>query len=80
MFGLTPMPAKQVAPPLVAECFANLECRVVDTRFVGKYNLFILKVVEAWKTPDKNPKTIHHRGCGKFAIDGKVVKLSSRMR
>ena len=35
-FGLTPVPAKRVAPPLVAECFANLECRVVDTRLVNK--------------------------------------------
>jgi flavin reductase (DIM6/NTAB) family NADH-FMN oxidoreductase RutF len=25
-FGLTPVPAARVAPPLVAECFANLEC------------------------------------------------------
>jgi flavin reductase (DIM6/NTAB) family NADH-FMN oxidoreductase RutF len=31
-FGLTPVPASRVAPPLVAECFANLECKVVDTR------------------------------------------------
>lgn len=27
-FGLTPVSARHVAPPLVAECFANLECRV----------------------------------------------------
>jgi flavin reductase (DIM6/NTAB) family NADH-FMN oxidoreductase RutF len=33
-FGLTQAPAKCVAPPLVAECFANLECKVVDTRLV----------------------------------------------
>ena len=29
--GLTRAPAAKVAPPLVAECFANLECRVADT-------------------------------------------------
>ncbi|RWK16599.1 MAG: flavin reductase family protein, partial [Mesorhizobium sp.] len=28
---LTPLPAERVSAPLVAECFANLECRVVDT-------------------------------------------------
>ncbi len=27
-FGLTPAPAECVVPPLVAECFANLECKV----------------------------------------------------
>src|SRR5208337_4342965 len=37
-FGLTPAPAERVAPPLVAECFANLECRVADTGFVNRYN------------------------------------------
>ena len=26
-FGLTPLPAGRVKAPLVAECFANLECR-----------------------------------------------------
>src|SRR5208337_2046387 len=42
-FGLTPAPAERVAPPLVAECFANLECRVADTGFVNRYNLFVLE-------------------------------------
>jgi flavin reductase (DIM6/NTAB) family NADH-FMN oxidoreductase RutF len=30
-FGLTPVPAEKVAAPLIAECFANLECKVADT-------------------------------------------------
>jgi flavin reductase (DIM6/NTAB) family NADH-FMN oxidoreductase RutF len=80
-FGLTPLPASQVAPPLVAECFANLECRVVDTRFVNRYGIFILEVVQAWIDPlQKNPKTIHHRGYGMFAIDGPTITLKSAMR
>jgi flavin reductase (DIM6/NTAB) family NADH-FMN oxidoreductase RutF len=33
-FGLTPVPAELVAPPLVAECFATFECKVADTRLV----------------------------------------------
>ena len=80
-FGLTPLPASHVAPPLIAECFANLECKVVDTRLVGAYNLFILEVVAAWTDPaQKNPKTIHHRGYGRFAVDGPVITLKSKMR
>ncbi len=80
-FGLTPLPASRVAPPLIAECFANLECRVADTRLVGAYNLFILEVVAAWTDPaQKNPKTIHHRGYGRFAVDGPVITLKSKMR
>jgi flavin reductase (DIM6/NTAB) family NADH-FMN oxidoreductase RutF len=78
-FGLTPAPAERVTPPLVAECFANIECKVVDTRLVSKYNIFILEVLKAWIDPaQRNPKTIHHRGYGKFAVDGEIIKLKSK--
>jgi flavin reductase (DIM6/NTAB) family NADH-FMN oxidoreductase RutF len=80
-FGLTKLPAARVAPPLVGECFANLECRVVDTRLVNSYNLFILEVVKAWTDPaQRSPKTIHHQGYGKFAVDGRVITVASKMR
>ena len=79
-FGLTPLPAKCVAPPLVADCCANLECKVVDTRLVNKYNLFVLEVLKAWTDPaQRRPKTIHHLGYGSFVVDGERIKLKSRM-
>ena len=79
-FGLTPAPAERVAPPLVAECFANLECKVADTRFLNKYSVFVLEVLKAWTDPaQKNPKTIHHRGCGRFTVDGETIRLKSKM-
>jgi len=78
MFGLTAVPAARVAAPLVAECFANLECKVSDTRLVRRYGLFILEVLKAWIDPaQKRPKTIHHHGFGTFAIDGPTIKLKS---
>lgn len=80
-FGLTALPASAVKAPLIADCFANLECRVSDTRLVRAYNLFVLEVVAAWRDPaQKNPKTIHHHGYGRFVVDGKVIRLKSRMR
>ena len=80
-FGLTPVAADRVAAPLVAECFANLECRVADTRLVKKYNLFILEVLKAWTDPrQKNPRTIHHHGYGRFVVDGKTITVKSKMR
>jgi flavin reductase (DIM6/NTAB) family NADH-FMN oxidoreductase RutF len=80
-FGLTPMPATRVAPPLVAECFANLECKVTDTRLVNKYDLFVLEVLAAWTDPkQKQPKTIHHHGYGTFVVDGETITLKSKMR
>ena len=76
--GLTPLPAKKVAPPLVAECFANLECRVADMRMVNRYNLFVLEVVKAWVDPkQKTPKTLNHQGYGAFAVDGRTIRIRS---
>ena len=51
VFRLTPEPASQVAAPLIVECYANLECKVVDTRIVTKYDFFILEVSKAWIDP-----------------------------
>jgi flavin reductase (DIM6/NTAB) family NADH-FMN oxidoreductase RutF len=80
-FGLTAVPAERVAAPLVAECFTNLECKVADTRLVSRYNLFVLEVLKAWTDPaQRNPKTIHHRGNGKFIVDGETIRLKSSMR
>jgi len=80
-FKLTPLPATQVAPPLIGECYANLECKVVDTRMVNKYNFFVLEVVKAWIDPSKkNPRTLHHRGKGTFSVASRTIKLPSRMK
>jgi flavin reductase (DIM6/NTAB) family NADH-FMN oxidoreductase RutF len=80
-FGLTALPAKQVGAPLIGECYANLECRVVDTRLKNRYNFFVLEVVQAWVDPTcKAPKTLHHRGHGLFMVAGETLKLKSRMK
>jgi flavin reductase (DIM6/NTAB) family NADH-FMN oxidoreductase RutF len=79
--GLTPVRAERVSPPLVAECFANLECKVIDTRLVNMFNLFVLEVLKAWSDPkQRKPRTIHHHGYGAFAVDGETIKLKSKMR
>ena len=78
--GLTTAPASTIDAPLISECFANLECRVIDTRMVNKYCLFILEVKKAWVDPDRaDAKTIHHRGYGSFSVDGDIIHLGSRM-
>src|SRR5512143_1972395 len=80
-FGLTPVPASKVRAPLVAECYANLECRIADARMVPKYCLFVLEVVAAWIDPArKDPRTIHHRGMGRFMLAGRTVRLPSKAR
>lgn len=80
-FGLTAMPASQVGAPLIKECYAQLECRVSDTRMVADYGLFVLEVVKAWVDPTmKNPRTIHHRGRGSFMVAGETIRLRSKMK
>jgi len=80
-FGLTPQAAELVAAPLIAECYVNLECRVVDTRMVNRYGFFVLEVVKAWIDPAcREPRTLHHRGNGVFMTAGETIKLPSKMK
>lgn len=79
--GLTPLPASQVAAPLVDECYANLECRVIDRRLMNRYNFFVLEVLAALIDPaQKSPRTLHHRGRGAFMVAGEPIKLASKMK
>lgn len=80
-FRLTPVPGSTVKAPLIAECYANLECRVADRTLVEKYGIFILEVLKAWIAPGvKNPQTLHHRGKGTFMVAGETIKLASKMK
>jgi flavin reductase (DIM6/NTAB) family NADH-FMN oxidoreductase RutF len=80
-FGLTPVAAKHVTAPLIEECYASLECTVVDTKMVDRYNFFILEVVKAWIDPSrKDPRTLHHRGRGSFMVAGETITLPSRKK
>jgi flavin reductase (DIM6/NTAB) family NADH-FMN oxidoreductase RutF len=80
-FGLTATPASAVRAPLISQCCANLECRVVDTRMVNRYGLFVLEVVKAWVDPAiKQPRTLHHRGYGVFTVAGETIKLPSKAK
>lgn len=79
-FKLTPVAAAEVGAPLIEECWANLECRVADTRLVGRYNMFVLEVRRAWiDAARKRPRTLHHCGDGRFTVDGRSMTLPSRM-
>lgn len=80
-YNLTRLPATRVKAPLIAECLANIECRVVDTTMVEKYNLFVVEAIDAHINPDrKEQRAFHHCGDGTFTVDGKVVDLHSRMK
>jgi len=80
-FGLNAVPGKLVDAPLIGECYAHLECKVVDTRMVTQYGFFVLEVVKAWIDPKiKDARTLHHQGYGTFMVAGERVHLPSKMR
>ena len=39
-FGLTPLPAQKVQPPLIAECPVNVECVLLGVEQIGDHDLF----------------------------------------
>jgi flavin reductase (DIM6/NTAB) family NADH-FMN oxidoreductase RutF len=80
-FDLEYEDASQVLAPLLSECYANLECKVIDMHMAKKYNMFILEVVKAWIRPQKKrPRFIHHCGNGVFVVDGDLIKLPSKKK
>jgi flavin reductase (DIM6/NTAB) family NADH-FMN oxidoreductase RutF len=69
-FKLTPIPAKVVQAPLIKECMANIECKVVD--IIGRYNIVVLEAVTAHYAPGrKEVRTVHAVGDGTFIVDGR---------
>ena len=69
-FNLTPMPGEVVKAPLIRECLANIECRVVD--IVRKHNIVVLEAVAAHVASSRREKrTVHAVGDGTFIVDGR---------
>jgi len=80
-FKLTPVEALAVKAPLIRECYANLECKLVDAKLVATYNFFIFEVIKAHAaTSPKFPRTMHYRGEGDFMLSGRNVSLRSKFK
>lgn len=78
-FGLTPLPAKHVRAPLIKECLANIECRVVD--IVERHNIIVLEGIAAYiDTSRKETRTLHAVGDGTFIVDGEKIDRAKMMR
>jgi flavin reductase (DIM6/NTAB) family NADH-FMN oxidoreductase RutF len=79
-FGLTKVAGTKVATPLIAECFANFECRLADARMIKRYSLFVFEVVKAHvATAPRYPRTLHYRGDGVFMISGENTRRYRRL-
>ncbi|MFQ6332680.1 flavin reductase family protein [Methylophilus sp. 3sh_L] len=75
LFGLTPRPAKKVNVPLIDECYANIECSLIDKSLIKKYSLFIFEVLHVHIDEQESlPETFHYLGDGQFRIMGDALK------
>jgi flavin reductase (DIM6/NTAB) family NADH-FMN oxidoreductase RutF len=80
-FGLTAARARKVKAPLIAECYANLECKIADTRLLRRYGVFVFEVVKAHSAAaPKYPKTLHYHGDGVFMVAGPRIDMRGKFK
>ena len=90
-FGIEVFPADQIEAPLVRDCTAWLECKVIPERHnQERYDLFIAEVVAAWADPsvfsegrwhfpDAARKTIHYQAGGSFFETGEAFECKNEI-
>jgi flavin reductase (DIM6/NTAB) family NADH-FMN oxidoreductase RutF len=77
-FKLTPVKGKHVQAPLIKECLANIECKVID--IVKKHNIVVLEGVAAYfDNSRKEKRTVHAVGDGTFIVDGRKLDRKKMM-
>jgi flavin reductase (DIM6/NTAB) family NADH-FMN oxidoreductase RutF len=77
-FKLTPAKGREVKAPLIKECLANIECRVID--IVLGHNIVVLDAVAAYFDTSRNEKrTVHAIGDGTFVVDGRKLDRRNLM-
>ena len=84
--GLTPIPAKMVEPPLIEECAAHLESRVVETFKMQTHDLLVCEVVRAvadaelfdgkWIT--ERFHTLHYLGGNKYGLMERTIEAHGK--
>jgi len=80
--GLTPIAAGIVEPPLIEECAAHLECRVVETFEMQSHDLLVCEVVRAVAEADffdgkwipEKFRTLHYLGGNKYGLITQMVE------
>ena len=77
-FKLTPLQGKLVRSPLIKECVANMECKVID--IVKKHNIVVMEAVAAYiDTARKEKRMVHAVGDGTFIVDGRKIDRRKMM-
>ncbi len=82
-FGLTRDPATRIKAPLVAQCVANLECRVCQIVDLGASSIIVAQILAAkadtrhvqrghW-TFDNGLRLLHHLSGGRFCVSSEAI-------
>jgi flavin reductase (DIM6/NTAB) family NADH-FMN oxidoreductase RutF len=78
-FGLSRTKGRHVRAPLIAQCLANIECRVID--IVNKHNIVVLEGLAAYFDDSRREqRTLHAVGDGTFIVDGRRIDRRKMMR
>ncbi len=77
-FKLTALQGKVVKSPLIKECLANIECKVID--IIEKHNIVVMQAVAAcMDTARKEKRMVHAVGDGTFIVDGSKIDRRKMM-
>ncbi len=86
--GLTPVSAKVVAPPLIEQCAAHLECRVVQIFKMQTHDLLICEVVRAAADTDlfdgkwipEKFHTLHYLSGNNYGVMERTIVAGAKSR
>lgn len=77
-YKFTPIRAKHIGSPLIKECVANIECKVID--IIKKHDIIVLEGVAAYYDSSRKEKRIIHAvGDGTFTVDGRKLNRRKMM-
>lgn len=80
-FGLTTEDGHTVDAPMIRECHASFECRLVEDALVEKLNFFVFEVVKAHVAErPAHPETLHYTGEGVFMVAGRIIDRRALFR
>lgn len=78
-FGLTPLKGRHIRAPLIRQCLANIECKVID--IIKKHDIVVLEGVAAYFDGSrKERRTLHAVGDGTFIVDGRRLDRRKAMK
>ena len=77
--GWSTRPAASVQVPLLAECHAHVECRVVQLDMEGDYNLCLLEPLHVWVDRQLEPEHVPPRRLD-FHLAGRSLLAQAMLR